>query len=78
MKNNLLLSLHEKAIKVLECYYKAERMAKSHQDDINQGWQHFMFSVTHSEERIRVNKAIMERMEAYYLRIIDKINTHKP
>ena len=82
MKNNLLLSLHEKAIAVLEAYYKAERLYNSHKQDMTDAKNGHLytpfFNGNYVEKRMYVNAAIMARLQAYYTRIIDKINQHKP
>lgn len=81
MKNNLLLSLHEKAIAVLEAYYKAERMAVEHKSQYyflkGHKWSDYTATDFH-QKRLAINTAIMARLQAYYTRIIEKINQHKP
>jgi len=80
MKNNLLLALHEKAIKTLEAYHTAEkRYAQHHADAAQMQTMRWGFDVIDwHKERCRINAAIMARLQAYYLRMIDKINQHKP
>ena len=79
MKNNLLLSLHEKAISVLEAYYKAEKRAISHENDTVLLKNNLFYDAAkYQAKRVQTNKAIMARLQAYYGRIIEKINQHKP
>ena len=81
MKNNLLVDLHRKALCVLDAYYEAERRAYYHEKELRYSLTDKMSfeHVTHyHEKRLKVNKGMMPRLQAYYTRIIEKINQHKP
>jgi hypothetical protein len=78
MITNFLITQHEKALKVLALIDKANYYNRDHKLDIArlndlEFWHPAKDNVTHLQKRVEINKAIINRLQTYYISIMKKL-----
>jgi hypothetical protein len=79
MKATLLITYHEKALKILEMIEKAQCANDRHREQIKrleglEFWHPYKQNIPKLVDRIKVNADIIERLTNYYTALMQKMN----